>query len=87
MGKGKLNDEIHITRTHFGTSHRPQNSMNCPNYSGEIRQFFLTVRTDNFFFFFFRKFIKKTNIDFFNIYYINFKENVIVQRRTGCNCA
>ena len=42
-GKGKLNDEIHITRTHFGPSHHPQNSMNFPNYRRQTRQFSLTV--------------------------------------------
>ena len=35
-----------ITRTHFGPSDHHQNSMNFPNYSREIRQFSLTVRTD-----------------------------------------
>ena len=44
IGKGKLNDKTHNTRTHFGTSHHPQNSIKLPNYCNKIRQFSLTVR-------------------------------------------
>ena len=46
IGKGKLNDQIHNTRTHFGPSLHPQNSIKLPDYSREIRQFPLTVRTN-----------------------------------------
>ena len=61
IGKEKLNDKIHIMRRHFGPSHHPQNSKNSPNYR-EIRQFSLTVRTDEKKEDFFLKIYQKSNI-------------------------